>query len=381
MDALEDPDDAPPTELAPTPAPTRVHRDGGFVLATAETPPSETTRVVGPLTLRYQGPHHYVIPVEGEFDDFEAEAIDEPEPLDVRMIDAQGHEWAIEGLDGEEAAAMGEDYRARIDDFDVLALEDGQTQWGEFDDLALDSPAVGLSKWTEFNCGSSSKSRFNFGTMSDLESMNTSQRRPILDTFNTGFSGTAVMIADDLALTAGHVASALVTGDQLCRRFSTSSTQCRSVESTVVSGNGGGGDDWGLIKFTSGFTGGLVYKLATGSDSFIASQTPRVAGYPVLRMNEESACGTSALLEGERNIGSFKWATHPVEVWLDITAGGGTSGAPYYFFNSTHGDYRVFGVHSQRLFDSGGDRFALGPKIPFWYPAIVASAAALGVTL
>ena len=374
---LEDEDD----EAADLRAPERIARDGGFVLATALTPPAERSRTTGPLTLRYRGAHVYVKPVDGEFDlddVVEGEAA-EFAPLDVRLVDENGHEWALEGFDRDESRALAAAYRATRGDT-LVVQRSGVTPSDDIDDLAGDRRPMASANWTEFDCEFSDKWRYDNGTMSDLEGMSDSQRRPILDMNGTGFSGTAVLIADNLALTAGHVSSALVVGDSLCRRYGTSGTECRTVAQTVVSGNGGGDDDWGLVKFSTSFTGGWNYVLSTGDDDFINDHTPRVAGYPTLRMNEESICGTSSLLEGERNLGDYHSLLQR-EARLDITAGGGTSGAPYYFFNEGASDYRIFGVHSGRATTTLGNRYARGPKVPYWYPIIVTSAAALGVAL
>lgn len=367
-------------------APARISEGEGFILSTAQTPPAQLVRTEGPVTLEYVGPHVYIVP---DTDRVELVGEDEPEQqwredgpsvhLDgVRLIDSQGHEWAMTGFDAQQAEQLVRAYDDGIEQMRSIAADDGHTNWGDVDDLASPTPPQMLPNWTEFDCGFSTKWRFNNGSNGELDGLNISQRRPILDTNGTGFSGTAVLVADNLALTAGHVASALVVGDSLCRRFSTSGTQCRNVDSVVVSGDGGGNDDWGLIKFSSSFTGGLVYSLSNDSDGQINNHTPRIAAYPTLVRGGEASCTASSLLEGERNLGNYHSLLQR-EARVDLTAGGGSSGAPYYYFDS--GEYQIFGIHSQRRKTTLGNRYARGPKIPFWLPTILVSSISLGVVL
>jgi V8-like Glu-specific endopeptidase len=360
-------------------APQRIYDGEGFTLSTAQRPPEQRVRTQGPLTLRYVGPHRYVRPVEDvvEVIDESAEVEVETAP-DIRLIDEQGHEWALSGFESEQAQALAAEHRAGLDELRALAAEDGHTNRGDVDDLAASPRPQQSPNWTEFYCGFSDKWRYDNGTMTDLDAVNDTQRRPILDTDNTGFNGTAVLVAENLALTAGHVANALVVGDSLCRRYGVAGTECRTVSSTIVSGNGGGDDDWGLVKFSTSFTGGWTYQLSDHTDGHINNFTPRIAAYPTLRMNEEAICGTSSLLEGERNEGDFH-ALLQKEARVDLTAGGGSSGAPYYFYEN--GEYWIFGVHSGRATTPLGNRYARGPKVPYWLFSITLSALALGVVL
>lgn len=361
-------------------APTRIEDGDGFILSTALVPPEQRVRAVGPATLTYVGPHRYVIPTDELVEEPAAEAAEVPaKPAhDIRLIDEQGHEWSISGFDSEAARAYADAYRAGLGELRELAAHDGHTNRGDVDDLAAPRDPQAASNWTEFDCGFSTKWRFDNGSMTDLDAVNDSQRRPVIDTNGTGFNGTAVLITDDLALTAGHVASALVAGDSMCRRFGTSGTECRDVSLLVVSGNGGGNDDWGLIRFESSFTGGWNFNLSDHTDGQINDHTPRIAAYPTLRMNEEASCGTSALLEGERNLGNYH-SLLSLEARVDLTAGGGSSGAPYYLYED--GEYWVFGVHSYRSQTTLGNRYAAGPKVPGWLPEIVFSALTVGVVL
>ncbi|MCH9686126.1 MAG: hypothetical protein K0V04_32135, partial [Deltaproteobacteria bacterium] len=335
-------------------APTRIYQGEGFTLASAQTAPAQRLRTVGPVTLEYIGPHVYVTPEDDLVelvDEDDAAVTAQPQGdsaidvANVRLIDAQGHEWAMTGIDAAQTDALVQSYQEGVAQMRSVAAHDGHTNFGDVDDLAAPTKPQLLPNWTEFDCGFSTKWRFNNGSNDALDGLNVSQRRPILDTNGTGFSGTAVLVAGNLALTAGHVASALVVGDSMCRRFGTSSTQCRNVDSVVVSGDGGGNDDWGLIKFSASFTGGLVYNLSSESDGQINNHTPRIAAYPTLVRGEEAICGTSALLEGERNLGNYH-ALLQREARVDLTAGGGSSGAPYYYYDN--GDYWIFGIHSGR---------------------------------
>jgi len=381
-DPVDDETSASLTEAEPEAeaVPARIPDGDGFVLETALDPPERLVQTRGEFTLSYVGPHRYVTPDEDivEWEESpDSEESDGPSP-GIRLVDEQGHEWSLSGLDREAAAELTRTYREGRDEIRALAATDGHTNLGDIDDLAGGATHARAANWTEFTCGSSTKWRFNNGTNSDLEGMNSSQRRPILDTNGTGFSGTAVLVANNLALTAGHVASALVVGDSMCRRYSTSSTQCRSVSQLAISGDGGGNDDWGLIKFSSSFTGNWTYQLSDHPDGQINNHTPRIAAYPSIRWNEEPSCGFSSLLEGERNLGNYH-ALLNREARVDLTAGGGSSGAPYYFYED--GEYWIFGVHSGRRKTTLGNRYARGPKVPFWLPQILGAASVMGVSL
>ena len=355
----------------------RIHDDGGFILASAATPPEVTVRRAGPFTLRYVGPHHYVIPQE-DVTIGEPELLDDAE-LQPRLVDGDGHEWMVVERDVAEVRRLGNAYRAALTEIRELAAPDGHTSWGDLDDLSDgSSPQAAAPAWTEFHCGDAEKLRYNPGTQVDLDSVNNSQRRPIIDTWGVGWSGTAVLIADDLALTAGHVATALAEDDLMCQRAGTSGMNCAPVEATMFNATESGPDDWGLVKFKASFPGDWAFRLSDHTNNQINDHTPRLAGYPAIVLGEEASCGMSSALEGERNLGDLQ-ARKKKHVRVDITAGHGSSGGPFYFYEN--GEYWIFGIITGPGQNWVGDRFMLGPKVPFWLDDIVAEADALGVNL
>ena len=391
LQGTESPEYSFADEISPTDIePERIGTEKGFTLAGADEVPVDSVVRRGPLTLRYQGAHEYVAPKEAIVLDESGvqEGPDAPASLaarrfsGIRLIDSKGREWKVEDFDEREVHALGDVYREHMSEIRELGTPGAHTNWGDVDDFAASITPQAASNWTVFECTKeddgfdSSKWRYNNGTHEDLDAMNVSQKHPLLDMNNTGFNGTAVLIDNELALTAGHVANALVSGDQLCRITSTG-TQCRSVDEVLVSGDGGGNDDWGLVKFTSPFTGDWNFMLSDDSDSRIKDFTPRIAAFPTLERGREAICGASSLLEGERNKGTYH-SLKTKEARLNITAGGGSSGAPYYFYSN--GEYWIFGIHSYRG-RTWGDRYSAGPKVPYWIDEIVAGASALGVDL
>jgi|GEM_PF-2089828 len=381
VEYTEDIEESERAEVIGAEPPARLYDGDAFMLEGADVSPERVVIERGPLTLRYVGAHRYVVP-DGDASAPSAEeaadtlAIDSgPELSGLRLIDADGREWAVDGFDAREVEALGRAYREGLTEVRDLAASDGHTNYGDVDDLVAGGDAVLAPTWTEYDCGWSTKWRFNNGSHFNLETMNNSQRRPILDF--SPFSGTAVLIDDELALTAGHAANGVAAGDTLCRRYGDTGQQCRTVEETIVAGTSGD-SDWGLIKFSSPFTGSWNYRLSDDRDGKINDYTPRIAAYPTIHRGEEASCGSSSFLEGERNLGTFH-ALRRKQARLNITAGGGSSGAPYYFYSS--GDYWIFGIHSGRAKNTVGNRYAHGPKVPYWLDEIVASASTLGVSL
>lgn len=378
---IEEPEAAGRADVVISELPERVYHDSAFTLAGADVPPERSVIERGPLTLRYVGAHRYVVPTEGGIEPVVEDATDTltakagPELDGLKLIDAQGREWAVEGFDGAQVGGLARGYRDGLAEVRDLAAQDGHTNYGDVDDLVSGAGPVLAPTWSEFDCGWSTKWRFNNGSHFNLETLNNSQRRPILDF--SPFSGTAVLIDNELAITAGHAANGVAAGDTLCRRFGDTGQQCRTVEETIVAGTSGN-DDWGLIKFSTPFTGSWTYRLSDHKDGKINDYTPRIAAYPTIHRGEEATCGSSNFLEGERNLGTFH-ALKSRQARLNITAGGGSSGAPYYFYSS--GDYWIFGIHSGRAKNTVGNRYAHGPKVPYWLDEIVASASTLGVSL
>lgn len=368
-----------------TPRGVKVYSDdGSFVLSTGHEAPDVLIRQSGPFLLEYVGAHRFVLPPLGETWPAESEgpaAPDEefdpdPQGLDMSagiLIDPLGREWKVIDADESLMAESVEEYEA----FHLPTAIPGDptlTVYGDRD-IASESDLY-RATWTVWTCSQATKWEYNPGTSIDLDSLtssNPSQRMPILE-FNLIFSGTAVLIEPDLALTVGHAANGTAPGDELCARSGTSSSECVVVESVFVSGNGSGNDDWGLIRFTDSFSVGYEYVLSNASDGTINNFDPRLAGYPTLLRNQESTCTSSWFLEGERNTGTYHALTN-TEARLNITAGGGASGAPYYYFNN--GAYRIFGVHSYRGTNALGNKYCGGPKIPYWYDDIIAAANAL----
>lgn len=362
-------------------------RAGTLMLASAQVPPARTIRTAGSLTLEYVGPHEFPAASEGDLElsteglDVSDEDEDLEDPAGFRIgtatfVDSSGHEWRVIDSDDDAVATAAQEYRD-AHGHDATPNDGGQTSAGDWD-VFRDSGAGGArATWTVYDCsGVSVKWVYNPGSQSDLAGMNETQRMPILDD-NPG-RATSVLVAPNLALTAGHAAAGAIPGNQHCRKNANGSTTCRTISETFYEDDAGGNDDWGLIKFASSFpTPQYVYDLSVATDNTINNYTPRLAGYPTLRMGEEASCGTSALLEGERNLGTIHGLLQK-EARLNITCGGGASGAPYYFFGNTN--YEIFGIHSYRG-NVLGNKFCGGPKVPYWVDDIVAAADALGVNL
>ncbi|MEO0600611.1 MAG: hypothetical protein AAF211_04190 [Myxococcota bacterium] len=372
--------------------PDRVYGEDGttFVLATALTPPDALVFQEGPITWEYVGPREF--PSSREVVDVVLEEDREPAPdelsdqpaqfrLEVdtaRRTDELGHEWRIIDVDEEMARALFDDYVRRTAGDGGFHPEPGPEIQGDGGFRA---------NWTEYDCTTNplfpnTKWVFNNGTSCDLHSSSCAsqgQRGAIVD-FGIG---SGVMVHNRMALTAGHVAVALVTGTSTGCTMTTNSTgsgTCGTVSDITINSSAVGNADWGLVEFGANVGNTSTYDLATGSDNFINNHDPRVAGFPGIERARESTCGGSSFLEGERNVGNYH-ALLNREARVDLTAGSGTSGAPYYFWNSGASRYKIFGVHSARNKNSVGNRYALGPKVPFWASTIVSDAAGMGISL
>ncbi|MEM6926340.1 MAG: trypsin-like serine protease [Myxococcota bacterium] len=373
-------------------APDRVYSDDGttFVLATALTPPDALVFQEGPITWEYVGPREF--PSSQDLVDV-VELVDEDDPTEglsdepaqfrlevdtARRTDELGHEWRIVDVDEEIARALFDDYVQRTAGDGGFHPEPGPEIRGD---------GGFRSNWTEYDCTTNplfptTKWVFNNGTSCDLHSSSCAsqgQRGAIVD-FTIG---SGVMVHDRMALTAGHVAAVLVTGTSTGCTMTTNSTAsstCGTVTDITINSAVGGNADWALVEFVSNVGNTSTYDLSTGSDNFINDHDPRVAGFPAIERNREATCGGSSFLEGERNIGNYH-ALKNKEARVDLTAGSGTSGAPYYFWNSGASRYKVFGVHSGRAKTTLGNRYARGPKVPYWVSTMVSDAAGMGITL
>lgn len=234
--------------------------------------------------------------------------------------------------------------------------------------------------WSIYSCPmTNSKWVYNFGIQTDLHTTAGDQERgSVGDGLNVG--GSFVIVGEDLVLTAGHVGVSTNPRNpsQICVRDS-SGTECRSALSQFENGSTNCSNDWTLVRTSAPFTLPIQpFDLASGSDSYLQQQSPRLSGYPTLRMGYESTCGIAVFMDGERNAGSFN-DVYPMHVRLNISAGGNHSGGPYYFLHSTQQRFKLFGIHRGRVV-SGSDRYACGPKIPYHRNTIIAAGNALGGT-
>lgn len=228
-----------------------------------------------------------------------------------------------------------------------------------------------------YDCSGNTKWVYKDGTQVDLGSVHVSEHRPVLEATNDKASG--ILLAPNLVLAAGH--QGIGTGDNFCVWLSTTpSWDCAGISDSFQNGSSGFDEDWELFLLDDDLATSYHFTLSSLSDSAMQTKTPRLAGYPSLPLGEEEDCLGNDFLQGERNTGDWQavWARH---IRVDITAGSGHSGGPYYYYPGSGTAYYLLGVHHGRDRTRLGNRYAGGPKVPYWREDIISAAAALGVEL